>query len=163
MLPSKKKVILSTLGPKNIFGAFILFSREDGFVNYITAQSDMKIAHLDKDLIENILFKDFNFTKNYLSYLSSRIRFLNTKIENMAAERAVDKLAFFICEQREYLGNPFLLHYSMSDLAKLLNIGRASLYRAFYELESKSLIQRTAKKIEVLDIDGLTPAKGSSF
>ena len=163
ILPGGKKIILSTLVAKNVFGAFTLFSHEDGFVNYITAKSDMKIAYFDRELIENILSKDFTFAKNYLSYLSSRIRFLNTKIENMAADCAADKLAFFIYECCEELGSPFLLPYSMSDLAKLLNIGRASLYRAFNELESKSVIQRSSREIEVLDKDGLTPKRDEHF
>jgi CRP-like cAMP-binding protein len=155
--PRGKKFILSTLLPRNIFGAITLFSGEEGFVNYIVAKKDMKIAFFEKELIEKLLSENFIFTKNYLSYLSSRIRFLNGKIETISAGTADSKLALFLKEEASERGDSFELAYSMTDLAKLLNIGRESLYRAFSRLEGEKIISRSAKLITVLDPNGLSP------
>jgi transposase len=45
---------------------------------------------------------------------------------------------------------------SISALAKELNIGRASLYRAFEEFRRAGLIVKDGRQIEITDLDGLS-------
>ena len=64
------------------------------------------------------------------------------------------KLALYIKEQ---LGesNTFTLDVSLSKLAVMLDLGRASLYRAIDTLENNNVILRNKKQIKAVDIKKL--------
>ena len=87
---------------------------------------------------------------NYVRFLSDRIRFLNSKIATFTADSAKSKLMRYLVSQAELQNNPegnVVLPVSCQKLAESLNIGRASLYRAFEQLENDGLIRRSGKAV----------------
>ena len=89
---------------------------------------------------------------NYVRFLSDRIRFLNSKISTFTADSAKSKIMRYLISQAEIQSNPdgnVLLTMSCQKLAEFLNMGRASLYRAFEQLESDGLIRRNGKSVEI--------------
>ena len=94
--------------------------------------------------------RDFSITENYIRYLAGRVWFLNETISNLTAGTVEQRLAGFLLE-RPASGIPS----SMAGLARQLNVGRASLYRAMDALEAEGLIRRDGKTLTVLDWEGL--------
>lgn len=85
---------------------------------------------------------------NYLSFLSDRIDYLNKKITYITAGSAERKLATFFAsfEKAE-----FELPVSFSSLSDMLDIGRASLYRALDKLVSDGCIERDGNDIKIIN------------
>ena len=102
-----------------------------------------------RSLIEN----DSGALNAYLRLMSDKIVFLNKKISTLTAGSTEKKLAVFLAEHER--DGAFPQSLSMSALADILNIGRASLYRALDSLEAEGLIIRDGKKIMITDKNAL--------
>ncbi len=100
--------------------------------------------------MDRLLGEEPLLRRNYLRYLSGRIRFLSGRLGALAQTGAEGKLARYLLSS----GEPSV-HAPATDLAKRLGLSRASLYRAFEALESAGLIRREGKTVFVLDRGGL--------
>ena len=100
--------------------------------------------------------RDFKLVENYLAFLSQRIRFLNKKIAGFTQSGAEGKLARYLLEVAASQGkDSLLLPTSIQNIAKILNLGRASLYRALDTLSDLGYIVREGKTVRLLNIPGL--------
>ena len=80
---------------------------------------------------------------NYIKFLSGRIEFLNLKIDAFTATDAAQKLSLYLYNSTSEETK------NLTELAKRLNMGRASLYRAVEALEKEGIIEKNGKKITV--------------
>ena len=86
--------------------------------------------------------------------MSGRIEFLNKKIATFSADTVEEKLATHILNvYRASSEDHIVLNFSQT--AKVLNAGRASIYRAAEALAEMSLIKLENKKIYITDLEGL--------
>ena len=102
-----------------------------------------------KRLLEN----DTKLLNSYLEFMSDKIVYLNKKICSLTAGSTSKKLASFLLDNQ--CNNAYTLTASISTLADMLNVGRASLYRAMDVLIDNGLIQRNGKTILLLDKNAL--------
>jgi CRP-like cAMP-binding protein len=95
------------------------------------------------------------FAVNYIKFLSDRVAFLNRRIDSFTAPDAEKSLARFIClnatSESEYQHEVGVKNYS--EVAQRLNIGRASLYRAFEALEDEGLISKDGKTLKIRNFE----------
>ena len=104
---------------------------------------------ISAESVKALLEKDKQIMFNYIQFLSQRIRILNKRISCFTAGNSEKRLYFFL----EGLANEDKivdLDISMKTLCEMLDIGRASLYRAFEKLEKDNLILKEGKKITIL-------------
>ena len=148
-------VLLRILEAGDSFGVANLFSRQEHFVSFIIAKKTCKILFLSHGFIANLLQEDPTFRMNYIHFLSDRICFLNDKISCFTAGTPERKLAFFLLSSGKDEIEQYSLSTNANSLSEMLNVGRASLYRAFETLERENLIQRNGKQITVLDKNAL--------
>ncbi len=146
-LHKDKPVILNTLKKGQIFGIASLFGGKCGTTE-IVAKESCSYAVLTEESVEHLLKNDIYFTKNYISILSEKIRFLNKKISFFTSGSAEKKLANYILSQ-PWEDNILKLNFSISRLASVLDIGRASLYRALDSLEENCFITRENNVIKI--------------
>lgn len=147
---AKKKVLLRSLEKAQIFGISNLFSKSDKFSTYIVARTPCVVLFLSADNVSDMMQKNKKFLHNYIEYLANRVRFLNKKINYFTAGSAERRLSLFLCSLGD--GDVVNIKCSMSDLSLMLDIGRASLYRAFDTLiEDKCINRLTTKKVEILN------------
>ena len=101
--------------------------------------------------MDRLLGEEPVLRRNYLRYLSGRIRFLSGRLQSVTQAGAEGKLARYL------LANAVdgAVNISATDLARQLGLSRASLYRAFDALEQANLIRRTGKTIEVPSLPAL--------
>lgn len=150
VLKVENGVMVSKLTEGDIFGCAVLFSGKEYFVNEITATKDTKVVYVGKGSILKLMQLEGNFSVEYIRYLSDRIYFLNKRIANFTGGSAESRLANYLLGCfADY--KTYELDRSMSQLAVSLDIGRASLYRAFESLIESGAIQRNGKNIRLAD------------
>lgn len=153
-LDKERSVILRTISPGTAFGVSVLFS-DEAPVSVIRAKNAAKALFFPSPIVQALIAESEAFRMNYIAFLSDRIRFLNRRIACYTAGSAERRLALYLADLPEIAPSVALLDLAMTDLSELLDIGRASLYRAFQRLSESGLIRREDRRIEILDRRGL--------
>lgn len=156
----KGELIVSVLKPGDLFGAAALFNDRTDYAARLTARSPCRLLFLPQELIEELMAASPALARQYIRYLSGRIRFLEQKIDSLVAGTAEERLARFLrAQSQDGLAS---LDCSLTGLAGRLNVSRASLYRALDALEARGAIRREGRAIRVLRPDLLEPTPNPS-
>lgn len=149
---TKGRTIISTLQKGSVFGAVTLFAAKQGYATEITAVSLCNVLFLSRTLISTLMRENSTIAENYIAYLSQRIYFLTDKIDAFTAGSAELRLAGWLLNNYRIDGDSIYANAdNLSLLARELDIGRASLYRAFDFLTEQGAIHRDGKKIVITD------------
>ena len=138
-------VIIRKMTAKDTYGAACLFDKPN-YLTCVVAVSNCTVITFDKSFVEKCISYDEIVSKNYITFLAKRISFLNSKINSYTAKNAENKLYAYLL-QLPRNGNTVDLKVSFSTLAKMIGIGRASLYRSFEKHENNGTITKKDKKI----------------
>ena len=149
----REHALLKTIRSGELFGIANLYAEDEPFPSRIFAISDCQILWIDRDAIKGLIENDAAVRRNFLEFQSKKILYLNKKIATLTAGSAEKKLAICLLDYED--DGVFIPTCSMSELAELLGMGRASLYRAVDNLVSYGWIVRHGKHIQILDKDAL--------
>ena len=152
----ESNVLLRSLTVGDAFGISTLFGESDHFISTIIAKKASSVIFFTPSTIENLLGENKEFRNNYIVFLSQRICFLNQKISCFTAGSPEKRLAVFLCSQKSE--QSFCVSVNANALSDMLNIGRASLYRAFDKLISEGFIEKDGKNITLTDRNALEKA-----
>jgi CRP-like cAMP-binding protein len=141
------KVLLNRLGESSVFGVSYLFGKEGADTEICTGKKS-RILFLEEPQSE-VLWEHPILRKNLILFLTDRILFLNRKIAFLSEGGAKGKLYRFLLDRADESGR-VSLPCSFSELAKILNIGRASLYRALEKMETEGILQKEKKSLRLL-------------
>lgn len=137
------ETVLRTIEPGGIFGAAELF-RSDGesYISVIRAKGATRVLTVRREDIERIIIGNTVIASNYIRFLSGRVRFLGEKIAAFTAGSTERRLA---CALRELPTDEDgeIIMPKITELARMIGVGRASLYRALRSLEESGGIART--------------------
>ena len=147
-------VIISTLKAGDIFGAITIYAQKDHYVSKLTATTETKVLFVDKSTVSLLMIQDKNLAVNFVSYLSDRLYYLNGRIDSFTGGTAESRLASYLIES--FGGYKTLqLKLPYTKLAISLDIGRASLYRAFDTFIDAGIIEKDGKYIRLLNEEKL--------
>lgn len=153
-----RSVLLRTLSSGGVIGVANLFSSES-YVSRVIATKKCETLEISAEGYGKMLENDRAAMYNYISFLSNRICYLNKKIVCLTAGSSERRLAYYLdtalAEQAERGEEPSAITIQMNSLCEMLNLGRASLYRAADKLSEEGFIRREGKKILVLDRAGM--------
>lgn len=140
-----QELLLKTLEPGQCFGAAALFCPAEDYVTTVRAKTPSTLVFLPDHWLITLFENHPQTAVTYITFLSQRIRFLNRKIDSFTAPSAQDALlGHLLAIQRNGVAE---ISGGYSQLARSLNIGRASLYRALDALEAEGRIRRDGKHI----------------
>ena len=143
-------VIIKKLSTNDIYGVASLFDVSIHLTS-VVAVTDCTVLTMDKAFVEACIKENNQVAMNYIEFLAKRINFLNRKINAYTAKSAENKLYMYLLQlPREE--NTINLPFDMSTIAKMLGIGRATLYRAFDKLEQNGAIIKQDKKIILKEV-----------
>lgn len=151
---SARNTLLRFLEPGALFGIANLFSAEP-YISIVRANGPCRIFRMPEEAIRELLEQDRAFLYHYISFLSGRIRFLNRKIGYLTAGSAERRLALYLASLEK---ESFRLDASISSLSELLDVGRASLYRAFDKLSEDGFLRKDGRFFVLLDKEGMLAA-----
>lgn len=145
-----KTLLMRMFGAGNVSGVASLFSPQGVSVSTLTALKPSEILIIKQEAICELIHKNGSFAMSYISFLTSRIRFLNSRIKAYTVSGVEAKLALHLLMSDETEKNVIDMQISFSKLADMLDIGRASLYRAIDSLSAKGVISKDGKRIVIL-------------
>ena len=154
VLVTKGSLTVSTL---DLFGAAALYNDAPDYATTLTAQGICRCLLLDQELLDRLLGEEALLRRNYLTYLTGRIRFLNARLGSLAVGDTEGRVVRYLLSSLSYGA----VECSASGLARQLGISRASVYRAFQDLEQAGLIRREGRAILVPDPAALEGVRGS--
>lgn len=143
-----KDVLICTLSSGEMFGVSSLFDNGAKFSSKIIAKGGARVLFISESSLSQLLENDKTIMYNYIKFMSARIRFLNEKIMYFTAGSTERRLALYLAS----LGKKTIkMSISMTDLANTLDVGRASLYRAFDKLSEDGYIIKSEKIILIMN------------
>ena len=142
-----ENIIKRTFTAGDVFGVAALFGKGESYDSRIVAKSDCTVQFINEQTLREIFSRYPQTALNYIAFLSSRVRFLNKKIDQLSSPDAASKLQSFLESNKGDDGTVTL--QSMSTLSRLVGVGRTSLYRALDELEKEGRITRNNNTIRV--------------
>lgn len=153
-----RSILLKTLKAGGIVGVANLFSPER-YASRVIATKKCEILEISAENYGKILEADSKAMYNYLSFLSNRICYLNKKIVYLTAGSSERRLAYYLdsalSEAEERGESTDCVTVQMNLLCEMLNLGRASLYRAADKLCEEGFIERDGKRIRITDRSGM--------
>lgn len=141
------RMLLNRLGEGSLFGVSYLFGKE-GADTEICIDKKSRVLFLEEARSE-ALWEHPELRKNLILFLTDRILFLNRKIAFLSEGGAKGKLYRFLLDRADESGR-VSLPCSFSELAKVLNVGRASLYRALEKMEAEGILQKEKRSLRLL-------------
>lgn len=150
---SNHKVLLKTSGAGTVFGVANLYADNQTFPSIVSAKTETKVLMVDKKIFKSMLVAEPEILNNFLAFLSNKVIYLNKKIASYTAGNNEKKLAYFLSENQ--IDGIVSTEVSISDIAVMLNMGRASLYRAFDKFESENIISRDGRTIHITNLEKL--------
>lgn len=145
---SDKNVLLRTFAPYEIFGISNLFT-DQPFATRVKAKTDCTVLVLQKPFLTYLIDHDSEVRYRYIAFLAQKTLYLNQKISCLTAGSAEQRLAYWLDANAK--ADTVQLDMPMNALCTMLDIGRASLYRAFDKLEQDGFIIREQKTVRLLD------------
>ena len=142
----KHTVMLRGFKPYEIFGVSNLFT-DLPFATRIVAATECKVLIMDRKFLSYLIDNDQTVRYQYIAFLAQKTLYLNHKIACLTAGSAEKRLAFWLDAQAAQ--DTLTLEVPMSTLCTMLDMGRASLYRAFDQLEKDGFISRRGKIIRL--------------
>ena len=142
----KENILLQTLNPFDSFGILTLFSKEE-YPTDIIAKTKTEILFIPKQSFLSCIYKHPEVCMNVMTFMASRIQFLNRKIAILSGTNVEEKVRQYIIFQQKEFGEQFT--FNASQVSVLLNIGRASLYRVLDALQEADIIEVKEKIIFV--------------
>ena len=150
----KHSAPLRYLSRGDTFGAASLFVSDSSHRTKVIACGHLSAAVLPLDVITELIENESEVALNYIRFLSDRVGFLNRKIAAFSAGSAEEKLALYLLSL-PFENGAYTLTESYTDIAKMLDTGRASLYRSIEAFEQNGIIHRDGRRIFLDDADAL--------
>ena len=145
-----RAMLLRTLRRGGVVGVASLFSKEEHLSRVIAAKK-CAVLEISAENYGSIIEKDSRAMYNYVAFLNDRIRYLNRKIVVLTAGSAERRLAYFLDSALPEGAPDGEIKVQMNSLCEMLNLGRASLYRAADKLSEEGFILRDGKLLRVLN------------
>ncbi len=149
----QKHVLLRTIGGGAIFGISTLYSSDNPFPTKIYTKQKTEVLFILPSALCSLIENDRGAMRGYMTFLNKKIVYLNKKITAFTAGSAERRLSLFLADNEA--DGVYYADISMSALADMLDIGRASLYRALEALENAGFIIRQDKTIVIKEKDAL--------
>lgn len=147
--PDKSEVNLSSLKSGDAFGISNLFSSKE-LETRLVCHERTDIVFVSKQAFLEMISLNPILAERYMTLLNNKIRFLIQRIELLTAQSGRAKLAEYLLTNADS-ENTVLLGCSKEQLAKLLGMSHAALFRELSALTQAGLISVDKSRIKLLD------------
>lgn len=148
-----RQTLLRFISPGDAVGVAGLFADKAPDTRiYACGDGKSEMFFIGRSAFEELMAKetDGRFRTNLIKFLSDRVTFLNSKIDCVTGGSAERRLVMFLRNSTPDKNGEIEIGMSMTALAHALDIGRASLYRAFDALVADGAIARDGKSVIIL-------------
>ncbi len=153
-----KELLMRVVQAGGILGVASLFTEKTKSLSFIKAIKEATVIFISGETMQRLVAENTGFAENYIRLLTAKIQFLNNRVKAYTSGSAEARLAFHLLSLDESKSGRVDVGVSKTDLADMLDIGRASLYRALDTLTDKKIIKYEKNEIIILDFKALTEA-----
>ena len=146
----KRSVVLNTLSACGVFGVAQLFGNEPSATS-VVASAGCVVLRIGMQDVEKLLKTDYTFARNYIVFLSDRIRFLNRRIAAFTAGDSEHVLASYLLSLPDAGDGKEIPLPALASLASALNMSRPTLYRAFDVLSETGAARKNGNAVKILN------------
>lgn len=145
-----KEEILNIIYPGGIFGDIISYSNKSTYIGHIISNKNSVVAHIKKTDWITLIQNNETLLINFLNHLTNKT--FKTKMDNklLLHKNIEDRIYFYLNTQIDKKKTRKIYITSVTNLANELNLPRPSVSRSLSIMETKGLIKRNKKEIEVL-------------
>lgn len=154
----KKELLMRVVGKGGILGVTSAFAESRESLSHIRAIKDTEAIFVSRESMQGLVSENTRFAEEYIRLLTAKIQFLNGRIKAYTSHSAESRLALHLLSLDETQSGRVITGLSKTDLADMLDIGRASLYRALDSLTEKGVIKYGKNEFTVLDRASLIAA-----
>ncbi len=154
---SGSRVIMTVIGPGDLFGEMIAFSPRKHWPASVFAQGTCSVMFLPPEKIigecTHVCGGYKQLIKNMLVLLSTKALMLNQRVEYLAIKGMREKISIYLLEQYKInQKNTFVLPLKRNELADFLSVSRTALSRELGRMRDEGIIEfyRTSVKINNL-------------
>lgn len=140
----KKDAFLKTVFEPSVIGLATLFDNTNAYISTLLAKTETTLLLFSEKDVETLIADSPEFSKRLIVLLSEKLRYLNRRIDFYTTSGAEGKLHAYLLSTA---GQNGFVELPMTKLSEILDIGRASLYRALNSLEENGYIKKQGKKI----------------
>lgn len=137
----------------DVIGENLLFSLDNKYPHTVFAKSDLKILHVNKDIVLKLCQENESFLINFLQSLSEKALFLSSKITLSMKTLRQCIIEFLLYEFYAQKTNKIKLKMTKKDLAEKFGVQRTSFSRELNKMRKDGLIDFDNKYIIIKDMD----------
>lgn len=151
-----KDILLRVLGHGEFMGELALFT-ESTHEDYAEAMEDTQVCMINRSDLQQFLMKYPTISIKILSEFSNRLQQTEQQSTRFVTEKVDSRIALYLADcSEQFKSLEFELPISKKDMASFLGTTPETISRKLTEFEERKLIvQKTHKKIQIVDLDGL--------
>lgn len=142
---NESKVIVSVLKEGSCFGINDLYLKQEEEKAVICCVKNTSLISINKALYKSLMESSSQTMVEYAKLCNQKIHFLLSRIKELTAVSAKDKVLSYIQTHHKENGE-IDFGKSKESLAKVLNISRAALFAQLKDLEEQKIIKVVDKK-----------------
>ena len=154
------RLILTLLGPGDMFGEMIAFSRHRAWPVTVEATEGCEVFYLANMKVVGQCSAMCPWHKtlimNMLTIVSERALRLNKQVEYFSIKGMRGKISAYLLDEHNITGsNPLTLPMNRTKLADYLGVSRPSMSREMARMRSEGLIDFHLRSVRILDVEAL--------
>ncbi len=152
-----KVIKIEDIAPPRPLAPAFLFGNRNSYPVNITSAEDTMVLSIPREHFLAMLQESEKVLVNFINIVSNRGQFLSNKIKFLSFTTIKGKLAQYLLDLSAQAGSKrFTLPHSQSQLSELFGVARPSIGRAISELNRDGIFRTVGKKVEIMDLAGLT-------
>lgn len=149
--PTGDSITLNVLKQGDSFGEGLLFASESHYVFNLMTTSSTVVLYIPFDQIKKLLKESFDFSANYIAFLSNRLLLFKNKIQLLSHKDVRARLIIYLANECKRINSlSFKLAHTKTEIADLIGVARPSVSRELYRMQQDQLIKLDRKEIIIL-------------
>ena len=140
---------MSVLKPGALFGAAAIFNGDDSYVADVRAMGSTWAVLIPQQALEQMMRMEFAVGKNYICYLTERIRFLSARLDGFVPTTVEERLLAYVRANAK--DGTFVAAYGFTAVAEALRVSRATMYRACDALQAQGKLIKEGKTLRLTE------------
>ncbi len=151
--PEGKKLIVATIGEKNIFGEMAIIG-QGMHQTFAEAAEDCVLCVMSRYDVERLITNKPAVALRIMHLMAGRIANLETQLEDMAFKSIRTRLAAHLLRLRKEQGD-LIQGYTHQDLAEAIGTYRETATQTLNEFKADNLVEIGRKQVTILNVKGL--------
>ena len=142
-----KEEIITTLYPNDLFGHYLIFSKQNQYLGTGYTINKTKIRYISKISLNKLFEVNKNFLNKYLELICDGSINLKNQVKLLSHKNISERIMYYFLTNN--INNKIYLK-SVTDLANILSLPRPSVSRELTNLIKENKIKKDGKEITIL-------------